>query len=200
MFLFSLAETVRPGIAIDRDEHPSICNPPGCSAIVLLSQAITDMVERLPPGVPWLKRANATIREGVLILEPFRGRGTGVMQAIVHIGTAAGVRGKVFLRSSVRDEELVSGWVRPRHQLFPPVGVQPLCKPELLAELNKGVDMLDLLVMMNPGARFRIERTGKLEGASPLMFVRWSGREDGLSVEYPRGRHERADFAEAAAG
>jgi len=196
MFLFSVTETVRPGIPIDRDETPSINVPAGCSAIVMLGRAIADTVERLPPGVPWLKRAHVSLKEGVLVLNPEKHSTSA--QALVHVGTAAGVRGKVFLRSSVRDEELVKGWVRPKHQVFPPVGVQPLCEQGVLEAVNTGVDMLDMLLIMNPGARFRIERTGRLEGASPLIFVRWSGRENGLVAEYPRGfgyEDRPADFA-----
>ncbi len=194
MYLFSLTEQVRPGIIVNRDDGASVTTPPFCSMILMLGQELADFVEKLPPGVPWLKRAAATFNANVLVLKPERGR-TQQAQALVHIQTAGGAGGRVFMSSNVYTEKLERGAVVQQYEQFPPVGIEPLCKSEYADQLLfEGVEMLDLLVIMNPGSSFRLRRTGNLRDqhgtqASPLMFVRWNGHD--LRCTRPR----KFDFA-----
>lgn len=190
MYLFSLTEQVRPGIAINREDTPSIDTPEGCSVVVMLDRELTEFVERLPPGVPWLKRAGIVFEKGVMVLK--RERGHPQQQALVHIQTAGGVSGRVFMTSNVFSEKLEHGRVVQQYNEFPPVGVEPLCQAGYSDKLLfEGIEMLDMLVVMNPGSSFRLQRDGQLEGASPHMFVRWNGRGE-LRCTRPR----KYDFAE----
>ena len=104
-------------------------------------------------------------------------------QALVWFQTHAGHRGKVFLTSRVRDETLKRGRVEPEFRPFPPVGVTLVASQHTPEELYAGVEGLNVLAMMQPGASVRIFRTGQLEGAAPWMAVHWHG--DRLKTTVP---------------
>jgi len=80
-------------------------------------------------------------------------------------------------RSTERREE-----VGRRYFPFPSAGVHPFCSKEHIAQLGLGLEFLDVLLLMQPGAGFRIHRTGDLKDqhgvrASPQIAVRWIGHD-----------------------
>lgn len=114
-------------------------------------------------------------------------------QALVFIETHAGVGGRVFLTSLSYDEVMTRGRVRWQHRPFPPAGIQACATDAELERIRKGVPALNLVVVMNPGAGFRISRDGRLEGASPQLFVHWNGER--LWVRTPGRYGERVEGA-----
>jgi hypothetical protein len=164
---------------------------------VLLEEQLYKAVEELPRGPVRLKRATLEAGKEYLLLRrcaPTKGEG----QALVHVCVAAGEKGQVFVSANAYDEVLERGRVGRAYKAFPGLGVQPLCTDTALEHARHGGEFLDLLVIMNQGSSFRVLRTGQLEGASPQLFVHWSGRELRCTVpgRYAEGR--AAGFFEAA--
>jgi hypothetical protein len=201
MQCFSLTERVRPGIIVNREEYPHIVAPEGCAVMVMLGQELTEFYEQLPPGILRLKRAEVGFEQGVMVLKPARGAPS--QQALVRVETMGGVEGKVTLTAEAYEEDLRQGRVKKLRHRFPPAGVLALCTDEQTKQHNTGCEVIDLFIVMNPGASFRIERTGQLtdqngESASPEMFIRWTGR--ALHAEVPRRFRPYDDRATAFAG
>lgn len=196
MKCFQVTEHVRPGLFISRHGEPHIPTPTGCALKIQLDKEIVEFVRTLPKdrGQPRLQYAAVDFaREGLVLRRSTR---RTERQALVRIETAGGVNGRVFLRANGYSESMERGWVRKDHDPFPPPGIQPLCTDEEVTRVNAGIEMLDLMCIMNPGSSFRIDRTGQLEGASPFLCVRWNGNT--MKARYD----ERGNgaFLEATAG
>lgn len=216
MHCYSLTEQVMTGIVITRasDGYPHISTPEGCPFVLLLDKQLTDVVERIPPAIEvtladgrtvtqstagplWLDHADVGFEHGVFVLKTARVPGPG--QALVRIETAGGDGGRVFLTGNAYDERFIKGRVKWCYRPFPPTGVNPLVESTFLERLRfEGAEMLDLFVIMSPGASFRIWRTGRLEGASPTLVVQWTGRT--LHCRPTGGYDARGPVAFATAG
>jgi hypothetical protein len=183
MHCWSLGEKAKLGIAINREEHPHITVPEGCPLMLMLDKELTEFTERIPPGVATLERAGIVFEHGVMVLKNL-GNVASTRQALVRIETAGGVNGKVRLTAEAYDDDMQHGEGKKLRHPFPPPGVEAICTDEWKNKYRKGVDILDLFVIMSPKTSFRIERDGQLEGASPEMFVRWTGAT--LFAEVPR--------------
>ena len=202
MHLFQVTEGVRLGLPIVRDDFPHIPTPNGCSGRLLLDEPIVQFIQSRPPDRALrLKSASVDFgKDAILFKKPAR---RPERLALVHIETAAGDGGKVYLTANAYDEVFKNNKppVERRYKTFPGLGTQPFCTDETLTEVNKGVEFLDVVALMYPGASFRIYRNGRLEGASPQMFVHWNGME--LRATLPRRYDERAAagfFESAGAG
>jgi hypothetical protein len=119
--------------------------------------------------------------------------------ALVRLATSAGIGGRVVVTSSNWDGVMKGKRVHREHHRLPDVGIVPICTPEVLEEMSKGVSDLDLLVQMYEGSGLRIYRNGNLEGASPQCFLHWDGHSMRMTV--PKRYEERAaaGFFEASA-
>jgi hypothetical protein len=174
MYCFQVTERVNVGLPILwDDEGPSLEQPEGWPGQLKLDAPLAE-------GIVWASEFGVTrlwqtsLDVGVNYLLFKKPSKTNERIALVHIATAAGVGGKVYLTANAY-EEVMQHKVTREYRPFPGAGVTPLCKPEVVAAANAGVDALNMLVMMHPGASFRIRRNGKLEGASPQLFVQWNG-------------------------
>jgi hypothetical protein len=107
------------------------------------------------------------------------------LQALVRLDTAAGIGGTVRLTSCLREEVMVQGRVVLKDQVFPPLGVAPLCDEATVRALREGVpDGLNVYVMMNPGSAVRIHLSGRLEDHPATLQVKWTGED--LLVMHPQ--------------
>ncbi len=191
---------------ICQDREPVIPTPEGCNVPIVLNRELTDCLSLIAKKESrlsgfrlgynnscqkqlseWERRVgiDADLVNNTLVVKPpqlFNRRNRRGLprktDALVRLETASGVNGRVHLTSGQAEEDLNSyGEVVQRFHSFPPLGVTPLCTPEMLNSGREGVPFLDLFVLMNPGSRFRIARDGELEGCRRTMFVRWTGFE-----------------------
>lgn len=199
MQCFSFTEQAVPFLhgVLDEDRDPVIVQPEGCGVSIVLGKEFHQRLSRAATLFPTMKGFrlgyNATraahipererrvgvevdIQADTLVLKPGRRR-RRFDSALVRIETAGGVNGKVWLSSSVHSEQMKGGRVVENYHPFPSMGIQPLCDAGTLERVNKGVEVLDLFVLLEPGARFRIHRTGSLEGAKRTISVYWTGEE-----------------------
>lgn len=200
MNLFQVTEGVRPGLPIVRDEFPHIPTPIGCSTRLLLDEPLVEVIQSRPRDRTLrLNRASVDFgRDSMLFKKPGR---RPERLALVRVETAAGVDGKVFLTANSYDVAMKKNEVKRDYRRFPDAGITAFCTDEYLAAVHQGVEFLDVVALMYPGASFRLFRNGRLEGASPQMFVHWNGTE--LRATLPRRYDERAAagfFESAVAG
>ena len=105
--------------------------------------------------------------------------------ALVMVETCAGDDGKVEYKGTVYTEkfdERTNRIERVYEGPFPPIGV------EVIAEGKDHHGSRCMLLRMKPNASFRIERSGALEGESPVLTVIWTGgrsRRRGEDVQLP---------------
>lgn len=192
MHCFQIIERVMVGLPIlwKDDAVPYISQPKGCIGELRLDDALATGISKHSPDDLPMRLARASIDVGsdfLMFRKPIRRH---ERLAMVHITTCGGEGGKVYLTANSYDVEMRRDKVERVYRRFPDAGVNPLCKPETLEEIAGGVEELDVLAMLHPGASFRIYRDGKLEGASPQMFVHWNGSE--LRSTLPRRYEERA--------
>lgn len=202
MRCFQITESVQLGMEVVRSAYPIIPTPPTCPRLIL-AEEIAQLILELPDGNlrygahldPNGRRFSPEMevdigKDHIMLGRP--ARRTSDRKALVLLGTAGGEGGKVFLSANTYDSE-VAGGKKPRvkrcYRAFPDAGVIPLCNDEEVARANRGVMFLNLLVLMYEGASFRIFRNGKLEGASPQMFVHWNG--ETLRTTIPRRYEDR---------
>jgi len=189
---------------LDEERDPVIHTPEGCDTSIVLGKEFTERLSHAARTFPnmtgfrlgynggrssaWRSRPLTELdrRVGVsvelsmntIILKPATrtpGRGRRHEQALVRVVTFGGAGGKVRLTSSVHEEEMRGSRVTETYHPFPSMGVKPLCTDAMLQQVNEGVEHLDLFVLMNAGSRFRLERTGALEGAKKYINVSWTG-------------------------
>jgi hypothetical protein len=197
MHCFSLTEKVKSGIVISREGGSHISDAEGSSLMMMLDKELTEFVDHLPPGIPRLHRAAVEFQQGVMVLKKSRGRLPP--QALVRLETAGGDGGRVYITANAYDEELVKGRVVRKYRQFPPLGINSFTDQARLDKLFwEGAEILDLFLVMNPGASFRVFRDGRLEGASPQMCVHWNGYD--LWATLPRRYDERAGLFAGAMG
>jgi hypothetical protein len=178
MELFEITEGIRSGIRIVRDGEPHLHRPSGCPLDIRLHPQLIGVIEEVDKEGPGLRLARATLDfapNNLLLLKKAMPQGAVQQQVLVYIGTAGGVGGKAYLTANVFEEQIDQGRVRKRPSSFPSLGVQALCTDEELARVRAGVDILDVIVILNPGANCCIRRSGALEGAHRLLTVRWNG-------------------------
>jgi len=190
MHCFELGQTVQKGLLLQRDPHAYITTPEGSCATLVLAKDISDPADRIPKYIQSplrLKFAEMEIGNGVIVLKrDYRRhqRHRHKVSALVRVHTAGGAGGVARLLASSFDEIVLGR--SPREEVgrnyhkFPPAGVHPFCDNEHLKKVREGVEILDVLMLMQPGAGFRIHRTGDLkdqfgESESAQIAVRWSG-------------------------
>jgi hypothetical protein len=111
---------------------------------------------------------------------------------LVHVETAAGVGGKLWYEAGSYTEHVAhSSYVERKYNAFPPPGV------EIVATGHDANGETHHLVMMFPGAHFRIRRSGELPPDLPTtLTVTWTGNQ--LRCEIPRGELARISSAQVA--
>lgn len=209
MRLYEVTEYVKYGMRYTRDGEPRIPLPDGCSMDIRLHPRVIKVIEKEvdPPDLPLaLKHVSFQLAGNNLMLlnAPVQDEDDD-SKALVRVATAGGVGGKVYLTANVLKETEDMGRVSKRPSEFPPLGVTPLCTEEELTRVRGGVDFLDVIILMEKiGANFCVRRTGGLEGAPPVLSVRWNGSR--LSIDDPEKqahsekRQARALGAAAFAG
>ena len=177
MHCYEIGETVG-GLLVNReDREPYIPTPHGCPLILSLSQEMHRLFQEAPKNWCYLERAAVSFQKEKLVLAPedlFSAN--RVSQALVRVSAAPGVSGHVHLTAASYGEAEQRGRVVRQYHPFPSAGVTPLCSADVVHEAQEGAEMLDLLVLLNPGAQLRIERDGQLEGACPEIYVQWTGK------------------------
>ena len=124
--------------------------------------------------------------------------------ALLQLTVAPGIGGKVTLTSSDMTSGVVKQQVARTYKPFPDAGVQLLGHPGAAEGYNAGVDFIDTLLLLYPGASFRVARTGKLSDdsgwkAPAVLFVAWTGSKLKLTAPNPRvTRQDVRGFAGAA--
>ena len=128
----------------------------------------------------WPKLLYADVASGMLVSERSRSK-----DALVLVETCAGQSGSVDYKSTIYEEEYDRrrGRVeRVYRGTFPTAGI------EILAEGRDRNGARCMLLRMKPNSSFRIERSGALEGESPVLTVIWTGgrsRRRGEDVALP---------------
>lgn len=103
--------------------------------------------------------ARVDIEDGKLVPE----RNPRDRRALLHFRMAPGVGGHVVLTGNGSIEKIDGrGWVRRIPTPFPSLGIDILAR-----------DGDEYLLAMTPGSTFRVQRSGKLEGAAPTTIVHW---------------------------
>jgi hypothetical protein len=176
MRCFEVTEYVKVGLRVVRGGEPHVWRPEGCPLDIRLHPKTIQVIEEEddPEGtVLRLERMTLDFAPNMLLMRaPVSDQD---QQVLVHVQTAGGVGGKAYLTANVLQEAMERGHVTKRPSAFPSLGVQAFCTDEELARIRDGVEILDVLLLMNPGANFCVRRTGSLEGAPPVLSVRWNG-------------------------
>ncbi len=97
-------------------------------------------------------------------------------RAVVLVQTAPGLGGELHLFGNTVVERLDGlGQVWRDPAPFPPVGVRTAFEFEEDYGVRSHLWCKRWLVIMQPGASFRIRRSGQLNGAPPELVVTWTG-------------------------
>jgi hypothetical protein len=198
MQCFRIEEGVERGLLFEQgDEGAYIPAPAGSSLKFLLDDELKEAIREFAPLPLQLVEARAEFGDGFLMLKPAPKRRD--KQALVRVETAAGIGGRVRLMSCSYTSVLGTGRdeVTPRVYIqnhpFPDAGVLAFCTKKEMERVNNGVDVLDVLMLLHQGARFRIQRGGELYGISPWIDVRWDGYRLTLKTN---NSYERAEATE----
>jgi hypothetical protein len=182
MHCFEVDERVKRGLRIARFPEPHI--PVLGREPLLLDPKLTEFINAIPrelEGDLLIESAVVHFHGGAprLAPEPPNWRDT---KALVRVTTQT-IGGALELSANSYIEDLRDGRVTRKRLPFPPIGVQIVHGgPEPIR--NKNDSTLELLLILEEGASFRIFRTGELEGASPEIFVHWRG--GNLETTVPR--------------
>jgi hypothetical protein len=117
-------------------------------------------------------------------------------QALVRVQTAAGEGGRVAILPRPRTN-YAEGDVNRKYEEFPPNGVQFLGSAEDAAAAHHGLHHeMDMLLLLDSGGQFYIERTGDLDGAPAVFVVTWVWRpkdKEGSLIMTPKRRQPRPE-------
>jgi len=191
MRCFEVAERAEAGIRIARFPEPHV--PLKGHEPLMLDPKLTDLIHQIPKvlkGDLLLHTANLLLTGSAVRIapEPPEWKDT---KALVHVTTET-LGGTITVSANCYTEELQNGQVVKSWLPFPPTGVKVVLGTREPLPIEDGVG-LELLLILEEGASFRITRTGDLMGASPEIFVQW--RDGRLFARVPhrfRGMH-RAD-------
>lgn len=111
-------------------------------------------------------------------------------RAIVAVETCPGVGGavKLYANTSREWEDEKKQRVMKEPNPFPPPGIT------VLAERDSSLGNKEYLLLMVPGASFRIVRSGRLNGAPPELVVVWNGRWREPQAYMPEHRTSMANW------
>lgn len=197
MRCFEVGEHLKFGLRIVRFPEPHVLMR---SAVPLyLDPKLCDFIQHIPPeleGDLTLQSANIMMMKGPsvrLAAEPPEWKDT---KALVHVTTQTahgrGVRGTISLSANSYTEHLDRGSVVKRWHPFPSAGVRVLLGSPAVHQDQDGA-WLELFVVMEAGASFRIVRTGDLQGAAPEISVQWAnGCLDTKAISGARRRRRRS--------
>jgi hypothetical protein len=185
MKCFEVDEATKVGLRIAR--FPEAHVPIRGATPLLFDPKLAEFISEIPKELGELKVTNANLmltdRSIRLAPEPPEWKDS---KALVRVTTQTTVSGSLLLTAGAYAEEERDGKVVRLFLPFPPPGVKVVLGSTEPAQLYEGAIGFDLFIVMEPGAEFRITRSGDLQGASPELFVRWYG--DGLVTRAP-GRH-----------
>lgn len=202
MLCFQVRERVTQGILLCRKPTPHIPQR-GLPITPLLGESLVRAVQKeTRAGEFYLEETSLIQVPSGLVFQERSLRRDNQRKALVRIETAAGIKGSIFLTTSMHKEVRSSRQEVAKEFLpLPAPGVHFFCAREKEAELHRqlteGTDCLDVLVAMEPGASLRIKRTGDLRDsakcpwdASPQLFLHWRGEELLLKPTSPH-RYQR---------
>lgn len=97
--------------------------------------------------------------------------------ALLLICALAGQGGDVTLSGCAFQETVMPGEARVQklYGPFPSEGIEVLGEVPEMAPWFGGATVLELAVLMLPGASFRVTRTGKVHAARPHTYLYWNG-------------------------
>jgi hypothetical protein len=146
----------------------------------ITEEELEDLLDMEEQIVDELALMYADVGDGKVVRE--RRRGPRIdPRALVLVETAPGLGGKIEFKSTSFDEvyNTRSGRVERKYRGdFPPPGV------EVILEGKTKDRGRCLLLQMTPGASFRIERTGDLDGVPGVLTVVWK-RQKGVAGSQP---------------
>lgn len=167
MKTFTITDVVKKGFEVRYSSGQETClfgRPINQRALRHLEGAVCGPVTAI---LHWL---DAVQVDGALQFD--REKDPNDRRALVLVATAAGEGGRIsFLPNTMVDRfNAVDKRVyRVPHGVFPPPGI------EVLGERKLDDGSEETLLMMYPGASFRIHRTGDLQGAAPQLKLCWDG-------------------------
>ena len=197
MHLFEISETVEKGLLLQREPYPHIVSPPSGDMRFVLAKNVSEAASRIPRAETRpLRMQYAELEIGKEMVElkrdPHAGRTRRKQSALVRVRVAGGVGGRAcLLANCFKDTMLMekrSEEVGRHYFPFPSEGVRPLCSESYAEQLRFGLEFVDVFLLLQPGAGFRVHRSGGLkdqygEKASPQIAVRWIGHD--LSEDRP---------------
>ena len=182
MRCYEVTDHSRSGLWIARFPEPHV--PVRGREPLLLDPKLTELIQAIPKEVEGdllLDSAILLFQGGAprLAPEPPNWRDN---KALVRVMTQT-LNGTLALSAHSYTEELRAGRVVRNPLPFPPIGVT-VVRGSVEPIGEKGDISLELLLVLEDGASFRITRTGDLQKASPEIFVHWRGGR--LETSVPR--------------
>lgn len=192
MKLYTVAEEAEKGILI-RDTGIMECNPtltvgdPGSQTCVPLGGELRQVFQvARDSGLKELRlwRAELSTHGALQFIKERNPRDS---RALVYVSTECGDGGMLRYFANSYEEAMVRNRVVRQYDTFPPPGVEAVAVGTSNTKAPHG------LFIMSPGSSFRIERSGDLEGASPVLIVAWPG--SSLRCFPPKKYQESAEAA-----
>lgn len=173
MKCFTVGESQRPGIRpVQAEGHLFVVagHGPASQGFRLAADFAEVVRETCATKGPHLVGRCSFSKAGLIVPERDRDR----FDTIVKIETQPGEGGVLVFTTSMYDEEEANGRVVRRYHPFicgddPPPGIR------VLAVGVGPTGHQECLLQLAAGASFRLERTGRLGDASPVVIVRWNG-------------------------
>jgi hypothetical protein len=134
----------------------------------------------------------ADVLEVESTLKIARERDRGDQRALLAVRTAPPQHGKMYCLANSYDEVEQNGRVSREFRPFPSLGVTVIAEGKCI----QGDDCWDeKLLLLSPGASFRVVRKGRLEGAAPEIVVAWNGRDMHAHVPKKFRQNGNGDYA-----
>lgn len=182
MKLFELSEAVESnvpqGICIFPDQDPpGIELGPEREKVIPLApchlrklrDALKKDLIQADVGIRLIRADITAIDEAKSAFKLLRESSAGDNRALVNVRVPTGLSGTIRFTANSYDEELRQGRVERVYRSFDAaIGIT------IVMSVDTG-PWPDMLLTMEPGASFRILRTGDLDGRPPEMIVTWNG-------------------------
>ena len=168
---YFVTESVLKGFPVHRDERGSaLAHAPSRMKI---APDLQEGIDKIPEKY-WVSIDQTMLdmtKEGVVLHRCHKDDGL----ALVILTIQPGKGGKVWLTQTDPTCRLERG--RVKHglfQLLPATGVDLLCEDTLARQIyaGDGLPVLDILLVMRPGAELRVSRSGNLSGADGVVRPR----------------------------
>ena len=167
-------DILREGLLIDDDAGlPRISLSSDKKSYLELDGRLKGIYERAPKIAPIRMHYMSLSKDRKVVGMPRKND----RLALLLLFVAAGQGGDVTLSACSYQETVYEGEERVKklYAPFPPVGIEVLGEVPEAAPWYGGATILELAIVMMPGASFKVSRTGKVHAARPHTYLYWNG-------------------------